>query len=118
TADEAKKLEEIFLLLSKQQLPVDKFVNLVIHKKIKINLFKQSAEEIVDTYKQSVQVDNITDEELKKIIDKIIKANPQAVRDLKAGKIQSINFLVGQVLREAKKKIEFQRLKGLIISSI
>ena len=118
TAVEAKKLEEIFLLLSKQQLPVDKFVNLVIHKKITIDLFKQSVEEIVDAYKQSVQVDDITDVELKVFIYKIIRAHPQAVADLKAGKIQSINFLVGQVMREAKKKIEFQRLKGLIISSI
>jgi len=118
TAVEAKKLEEIFLLLSKQQLPVDKFVNLVIHKKITTDLFKQNTEGIVNAYKKLLQVDDITDVELKVFIDKVIGAHPQAVADLKAGKIQSINFLVGQVLREAKKKIEFQRLKRLIISSI
>lgn len=125
TAVEAKKLEKIFLLLSKQQLPVDpdlvgvnKFVNLVIHKKIKIDLFKQKVEEIVNIYKKSVQVDDVTDEKLKEFIDKVIKANPRAVADLKAGKIQSMNFLVGQVIREAKKKIEFQRLQQLINKAI
>ncbi len=118
TAGEAKKLNTVFSSLLKEKLPVDKFINLVIHKKITVDLFKQSVEEITSVYKQSIQVDDVTNEELQKIIDKVIKANPQAVSDLKAGKIQSINFLVGQVLREAKKKIEFQRLKGLIISSI
>ncbi len=118
TAVEVKKLEEIFSNLSKQKLPVDKFVNLVIHKKITIDLFKQNVEEIVDAYKQSVQIDDITDEELKKIINKVIGANPQAVTDLKAGKAQTMNFLVGQVLREAKKKIEFQILFNLIKQTI
>ena len=115
TGQEAKKLEEIFSHLSKQQLPVDKFINLVIHKKIKINLFKQSVEEITGIYKKSVQVDDVTDEELKKIIDKIIRANPHAVIDLKAGKKQAINFLVGQILREAKKRPEFKRLETLLL---
>ena len=108
----------MFSNLFKEKLPVDKFINLVIHKKIKIDLFKQNVEEIVNAYKKSVQVDDITDEELSIFIDKVIKANPQAVRDLRAGKIQSINFLVGQVLREAKKKIEFQRLQQLINKSL
>ncbi|MDO9028707.1 MAG: Asp-tRNA(Asn)/Glu-tRNA(Gln) amidotransferase subunit GatB [Candidatus Roizmanbacteria bacterium] len=114
TAAETKKLEEIFSNLAKQQLPVDKFINLVIHKKIKIDLLKQSVEEIISIYKKSVQVDDITDEELKKIINKVIGANPQAVADLKAGKKQAINFLVGQVMREARKKIKFSRLVKLI----
>jgi aspartyl-tRNA(Asn)/glutamyl-tRNA(Gln) amidotransferase subunit B len=118
TADEAKKLEEIFLLLSSQKLAVDKFINLVIHKKIKIDLFKQSTEEIISVYKKSMTVDEVSDEELKKFVDKVIRANPQAVNDFKAGKIQSINFLVGQVLREARKKIEFKRLQQLIKKSI
>jgi len=125
TADEAKKLEEIFSSLSKQKLPVDpdligvnKFINLVIHKKITIDLFKQSVEEVISVYKKSVAVDDITDEDLKVFVEKVIRAQPQAVLDLKAGKVQSINFLVGQVMREAKKKIEFQRLETLLLKML
>jgi len=118
TTGEAKKLNTVFSSLFKEKLPVDKFINLVIHKKIKIDLFKQNVEEIINTYKKSVQVDDITDEELSIFVDKVIEANPQAVSDLKAGKTQSINFLVGQVLREAKKKIGFKRLVGLITQMI
>jgi aspartyl-tRNA(Asn)/glutamyl-tRNA(Gln) amidotransferase subunit B len=108
TATEAKKLGEIFSNLSKQSLPVDKFVNAMIHKKIKT----------IEEFKKLTTVDDISDEDLKKIIQKVISANPQAVTDLKAGKTQSINFLVGQVMREAKKKIEFGRLQQLIKKSI
>ena len=114
TAFEAKKLNEIFTGLSDQKLPVDKFINAIVNKKLTVNLFEKNSKEIVDIYKKSVQVDDITDEDLKKIILKIIAANPKAVMDLKAGKTQSINFLVGQVMKETKKKIEFNRLVKLI----
>ena len=63
-------------------------------------------------------MDKITNEDLKKIIIKVIGANPKATADLKAGKTQSINFLVGQVMKEAKKKIEFKRLESLITSML
>lgn len=116
TAAEAKKLGEIFSNLSKQSLPVDKFLNAAVHKKIVVDFSKQNPEEIINVYKKSVHVDDISDEDLKKIVEKVLSANPQAVADLKAGKTQSINFLVGQVMREAKKKIEFKRLEALITS--
>jgi len=118
TTEEAKKINEIFFQLSAQKLPVDKFVNAVVNKKLTIDLFKVKIEEIVSGYKKSVQVDDISDEDLKKIISKIISLNPKAVEDLKAGKTQSINFLVGQVMREARKKIDFKRLESLITSMI
>ena len=118
TAEEAKKIEEIFSNLSKQKLDVNKFVNAVVNKKITVNLFEENIEEIINVYKKSIQVDDVTDEDLKKIIIKVIGANPQAVSDLKSGKTQSINFLVGQVMREAKKKIDFKRLESLITAMI
>jgi aspartyl-tRNA(Asn)/glutamyl-tRNA(Gln) amidotransferase subunit B len=114
TNDESKKLDEIFVGLSKQKLPVDKFINAIVNKKLTINLFDMKVEEIINIFKKSIQVDDITDEDLKKIITKIIGLNSKAVEDFKIGKTQSINFLVGQVMREAKKKIEFGRLVKLI----
>ncbi|PIQ72279.1 hypothetical protein COV86_03890, partial [Candidatus Roizmanbacteria bacterium CG11_big_fil_rev_8_21_14_0_20_35_14] len=66
--------------------------------------------------KKATVVDDVSDEELIPIINKILKTNPAAVADYKSGKKQVMNFLVGQVLREVKKKIEFKRLKALIIS--
>ena len=118
TAEEAKKIEEIFSNLSKQKLDVNKFVNAIVNKKLTVNLFQKNVEEIIDTYKKSIQVDDVTDEDLKKMIIKVIGANPQAVSDFKSGKTQLINFFVGQVMREAKKKIDFKRLESFITSEI
>lgn len=118
TSTEAKKLDEIFLGLSKQKLDVNKFVNAVANKKLDLNLFEKSIEEIVNTYKKSVAVDEITDEQLKVFIDKVLSVNQKAITDYKSGKTNVINFLVGQVMREAKIKVEFGRLAKLITQSI
>ena len=63
-------------------------------------------------------VDEITDDQLKTFIDKVLSSNQKAVSDFKSGKTNVMNFLVGMVMREAKKKIEFKRLEKLIIEQI
>lgn len=42
------------------------------------------------------------DEELDKEIDKVLSENETAAADIKAGKLQAIGFLVGQVMRQTK----------------
>lgn len=118
TADEAKKIDEIFSKLNKQKLPVDKFVNSVVNNKIRVNFNSENVEEIINSYKKSVQIDDVSDEDLNKIITKVFKANQKAVADFKSGKTNVMNFLAGQVMRETKKKIEFNRLQRLIEKSI
>ncbi len=118
TAEESKKIDEIFSGISKQKLDVNKFVNAVANKKLMIDLFVNNVDEVINTYKKSVTVDEITDEQLKVFIDKVLSVNQKAVADFKSGKTNVINFLVGMVMREAKKKIEFGRLVILITSTI
>ncbi|PJC82338.1 hypothetical protein CO006_04125, partial [Candidatus Roizmanbacteria bacterium CG_4_8_14_3_um_filter_35_14] len=116
TSSEADWFEDLFRKLKSEKLAIGKFINLLIHKKIKTVLFKDSPDKIIIEYKKATVVDDVSDEELIPIINKILKTNPAAVADYKSGKKQVMNFLVGQVLREVKKKIEFKRLKALIIS--
>ena len=118
TSQEAKKLDEIFSGLTKQKLDVGKFVNAVANKKITMDLFVNSVEEIINTFKKSVTVDEISDEQLKVFIDKVLDVNQKAIADYKSGKTNVMNFIAGMVMREAKKKIEFNRLVGLISSTI
>ncbi len=114
TATEAKWLDNLFSEATKAKLDVIKLVNQLVNKKIKTVFDKDSLYQILNDFKKSVQVDDISDEELKKIITKVIGLNPKAAADLKAGKTQSMNFLVGQIMREARKKIDFNRLVNLI----
>jgi len=44
------------------------------------------------------------EEDLEKIVEKIIKNNPQPVKDYKKGKETALQFLVGQVMKESKAK--------------
>ncbi|RCW49211.1 MULTISPECIES: Asp-tRNA(Asn)/Glu-tRNA(Gln) amidotransferase subunit GatB [unclassified Halanaerobium] len=61
----------------------------------------ESAEKIVE----EEGLKQISDEdELEKIVDKIIADNPSAVEDIKNGKDRAIGFLVGQVMKETKGK--------------
>ncbi|MDI6814969.1 MAG: hypothetical protein QMC90_02650, partial [Dehalococcoidales bacterium] len=65
-------------------------------------------------------------QEVKKVVSQVITANAQAVADYKAGKTQSLTFLVGQVMRATrgranpklvnellKKKLEEERCKPI-----
>ena len=59
----------------------------------------QSAKSIVEV-KGLVQISGA--DELTRIVEKVIAANPQAIQDFRAGKQQAVGFLVGQVMRETK----------------
>jgi aspartyl-tRNA(Asn)/glutamyl-tRNA(Gln) amidotransferase subunit B len=64
-------------------------------------------------------VTQITDEnELIKIVDKVINENPKSVEDFNQGKEKALNFLVGQVMRytkgRAKPDFVFNALKQRI----
>ena len=49
----------------------------------------------------------ISEKEIKEICNKIIKENSKAVEDYKSGKKESLNFLIGQVMRASDKRADF-----------
>ena len=51
-------------------------------------------------------IENITDDsEIREVIQKIIKDNPESVEDYKAGHDRAIKYLMGQVMKETKGKV-------------
>ena len=52
-------------------------------------------------------------EEIEKLVDIAIKNNPKAVADFKAGKKESLNFLIGQVMRASDKRADFKIVKEI-----
>lgn len=118
TSTEANWLEGLFSLAKKEGVKVDNLVNRLVNKKLKAVLFEGEAKKIVDEYKKQTTVDDVTDGELKSIVEHVLKANQKAVADYRAGKTNVVNFLVGMVMREAKKKIEFGRVVKMITSTI
>ena len=61
----------------------------------------------------------ISDEgEIRKIVQKIVEANPQSVADFKGGKEKALGFLVGQAMKETKGKANPQMLNSLFKDEI
>ena len=55
----------------------------------------------------------ITESELKKIVDEVVKRNRKAYDDYKAGNEKTLNFLVGEVMKIAK-AVDPERVKEMI----
>ncbi|MBS3061514.1 MAG: Asp-tRNA(Asn)/Glu-tRNA(Gln) amidotransferase subunit GatB [Candidatus Diapherotrites archaeon] len=53
-----------------------------------------------------------------KIVESVLLANPQAVSELKQGNQKSLNFLLGQMMRQAKGKANPRELQGFIEKKI
>lgn len=81
-------------------------------------LGKELIKELVPTGKSVKEL--VKEKELPKKIDleavvkEVIKENPKAVADYKAGNEKAIQFLIGQVLRKTKAVGEPNKIKGLI----
>ncbi len=79
-------------------------VNWIINKKVNTTItLPAQLIALILSAKQTVQVD---EKELEKIIDGVLKENAKAVEDYKKGKEASLMFLLGQVMRNFKQKVD------------
>jgi len=60
---------------------------------------------------QNKDFSKIPEGEVQEFCKKVIKQNPKAVEDLKQGKQESLNFLVGQVMRLSNRRADFKVAK-------
>jgi aspartyl-tRNA(Asn)/glutamyl-tRNA(Gln) amidotransferase subunit B len=57
----------------------------------------------------------ITDDiELEKFCKEVIKETPQAIKDYKSGKKESLNFLIGKVMQKTKKRADFKTTREIL----
>ena len=114
-----KELDEV-------EIKVEHFIELLklVEKKI---LTELKAQEILRKFipksfspealaKKSPQISN--QKELEKIVSKVIKENPKAVEDYKSGNQNSLNFLIGQVMRLSDKRADFKVARNLLLKNL
>ena len=65
--------------------------------------------------KERKMIQNSNVEELEIIVNKVIKENPEAVIEYQKGKLTSLQFLVGQAMKDAKGSANPQVLKEIFI---
>ena len=46
--------------------------------------------------------DNLSDEDLKKLIENVVDSNPESIKDFKEGKDRVVKYLMGQIMKETK----------------
>ncbi len=124
-------INRLFKHLNEQKIPIDQckitpenFAELmtIIYKNKVNNLIAQRIlEEMFATGNDPSDImaeknlGQMEDEaELEKIIAQIIKANPKAVADYRAGKENSFKFLIGQAMRETKGKANPQIINDVL----
>ncbi|MCJ7763974.1 MAG: Asp-tRNA(Asn)/Glu-tRNA(Gln) amidotransferase subunit GatB, partial [Dehalococcoidales bacterium] len=98
-----------------EKIEPDRLVRLlVLNSEDKVSAATSKAM-LEDMFNSGKDADTIIDEqglgqisdtrEIDKVADEVITANPQAVADYKAGKAQSLKFLVGQVMRATQGRV-------------
>ncbi|MBR0350340.1 MAG: Asp-tRNA(Asn)/Glu-tRNA(Gln) amidotransferase GatCAB subunit B, partial [Clostridia bacterium] len=102
-----------------------KLVLLIDNGTISSSIGKKVLEELFENPKNPEEIIKekgwiqISDEgAIKKIVNKILKENPQSIADFKAGKDRALGFLVGQAMKETKGKANPQMLNKLFLEEL
>ena len=84
---------------------------------------KELVKEYVDTGISPVELAKknavaLSDGELEKVIDRIIGENAKAVQEYKSGKQESLQFLIGVVLKETKKQADPKKIREALLKKL
>ena len=97
---------------------------LVDKDKITSATAKELLEKMIQTGKSAgeliseLNLTSISKEQLKGVIEKIIKANLRAATDFKNGKKESLEFLIGQVQKEVKGRADPTSVRALLLKDL
>lgn len=86
----------------------NKLANLLVNAKIDIN------KNILEQYKELTKVGNTNEDELTKIVEEIIAANPGPVAEYKKGKTNVAGFFVGLAMKATKGTASPQTLAAIV----
>ena len=128
TGDILSYLNKNDVSLNETHLTSSKFVELLTSLDKNIISSKQAKELIKDLMENDETVNNliskkgmsqITDEnQIKEMINKVLDQNEESIKDYKEGKDRAIKFLMGQIMKESKGKVNPSLASSLLISEL
>ena len=83
-------------LVTADKLDVDQLVGLVINAKL--NWHKLSPKQIIDHVRVQTELKKLSETETQTLIDRTISDNSKVVTDYRGGKLNALQFLLGQVM--------------------
>jgi len=97
------------------------FITIIYEKKLTSKLAKILLGEMFETGKdpsdilEEKELIQVSDEkEVEEIAEKIIETNPKAVEDFRSGKESAIQFLIGQMMKETKGRVNPEIAKQIL----
>jgi len=115
-----KHLEETKLTKEKFTLLVDKLdkkeINNQIFKEIVVTLME--TDEDLNKLVENKKINTLSDEELAKIVEKVISANPESVEDFKQGKDRAVKYLMGQIMKETKGSVNPALVNTILVEEL
>lgn len=109
----AQQANTTFVLATEKKISVKNLVNAWVNKKIKVSE-NSSAKEIIAQFIELTKTDDVSDQEIESAIQTVLDRETDAVNNYKAGKVQVIGFLMGQVMKELKKKVDPKRVNSVL----
>ena len=100
----ADYFEKAMLGGNKYKITAKEVANFIINQKISPDDVLPS--ELIKRIILAKQTVSISDDDLEKIFNKVLNENTKAVEDFKSGKTNAIMFLIGQIMKEAKQKLD------------
>lgn len=111
----AEFFEEAVLLGKDKNISPKQIANTLMNRK---DTIFNSPEELISFITETTKKDEIDPIELQEIITKVLSDNEKAVADYKSGKESVIMYLVGQCMRAIGRKVDVQKVKEALVSSI
>jgi aspartyl-tRNA(Asn)/glutamyl-tRNA(Gln) amidotransferase subunit B len=115
-SDMARYFEEAVNVGKEFEITPKQIANYIINKKPDINEVLPAA--LVQNIVQSTKIADIDEGKLNEIIDKVISENSKAVEDFKSGKETVIMYLVGQVMRQFKERVNADKVKASLLAKL
>ena len=110
-------VDSVFKLALDDKIELNELAKAIINKKIQTNI-EEPAAAVIKKYQQLHQTDSIDGDELNQIVQAVLTNNPDAVAKFKAGKVQIVGFLIGQIMQQAKKKLDPKLVRQILMSAL
>ncbi|HZQ29733.1 MAG TPA: Asp-tRNA(Asn)/Glu-tRNA(Gln) amidotransferase subunit GatB [Patescibacteria group bacterium] len=112
----ANYFEETVKVGVKENISPKQIANYIINRKV--NITEVLPAKVIGNILQTKNIVQIDEKELSKVIEEILKSNEKAVSDFRKGKENAIMFLVGQVMRQFKQKVDASVIKASLLAKL
>ncbi|MBI2031123.1 MAG: Asp-tRNA(Asn)/Glu-tRNA(Gln) amidotransferase subunit GatB [Candidatus Levybacteria bacterium] len=100
----AQFFEKTVKIGSKHNVSPQSVANFLLNKGV--NTSNITPAELIKTIISTSTYATIDNSKIKKAVEKVLRENPKALNDLRVGKTQTLQFLIGKTMAEIKEKID------------